>query len=138
MPVPVQPKSAILKPVNTMSVEQAIFQAVREFSADNQQEILDHATRLHAQRVQHKPFKSIKGLWADPPTSPSQPEKSMRTDVKCGRTFLAKTSKELIQCLRSSLPRTPSSGSSPRRTNVLAPEEAFAGHTYFPNVRIAA
>ena len=48
-----------------MSVEQAILEAVRELPADKQQEILEHATRLRSERTPRKPFKSVKGLWAD-------------------------------------------------------------------------
>ena len=48
-----------------MSVEQAILEAVRALPADKQQEILSHATRLREEAVPRKPFKSIKGLWAD-------------------------------------------------------------------------
>jgi hypothetical protein len=48
-----------------MSVEQAILEAVRALPADKQQEILSHATRLREEAAQPKPFKSIKGLWAD-------------------------------------------------------------------------
>lgn len=48
-----------------MSVEQAILEAVRALPADKQQEILNHATRLRDEAAPRKPFKSIKGLWAD-------------------------------------------------------------------------
>lgn len=48
-----------------MSVEQAILEAVRSLPADQQQEILNHATRLRDESAPRKPFKSIKGLWAD-------------------------------------------------------------------------
>jgi hypothetical protein len=48
-----------------MSVEQAILEAVRALPADKQQEILSHATRLREEAAPKKPFKSIKGLWAD-------------------------------------------------------------------------
>ena len=48
-----------------MSVEQAILEAVRNLSADKQQEILSHATRLCYETATKKPFKSIKGLWSD-------------------------------------------------------------------------
>lgn len=50
---------------STMSVEQAILEAVRALPADKQQEILIHATRLREETAPKKPFKSIKGLWAD-------------------------------------------------------------------------
>lgn len=48
-----------------MSVEQAILEAVRGLPAEKQQEILSHATRLREETGPKKPFKSIKGLWAD-------------------------------------------------------------------------
>ena len=48
-----------------MSVEQAILEAVRALPADKQQEVLSHATRLRDESTPKKPFKSIKGLWAD-------------------------------------------------------------------------
>jgi len=48
-----------------MSVEQAIIEAVRALPADKQQEILSHATRLREEAAGKKPFKNIKGLWAD-------------------------------------------------------------------------
>ncbi|MBI1787845.1 MAG: hypothetical protein HYR60_09890 [Acidobacteria bacterium] len=48
-----------------MSVEQAMLEAVRALPADKQQEVLRHATRLRDEAAPKKPFKSIKGLWAD-------------------------------------------------------------------------
>jgi hypothetical protein len=48
-----------------MSVEQAILEAVRSLPPDKQEEILSHATRLRDEAAPKKPFKSIKGLWAD-------------------------------------------------------------------------
>ncbi|MFN0172152.1 MAG: hypothetical protein ACKV22_37600 [Bryobacteraceae bacterium] len=48
-----------------MSVEQAILEAVRALPADKQQEILSHAMRLRDEAAPKKPFKSIRGLWAD-------------------------------------------------------------------------
>jgi hypothetical protein len=33
--------------------------------AGKQQEVLSHATRLREETTPKKPFKSIKGLWAD-------------------------------------------------------------------------
>lgn len=48
-----------------MSVEQAILEAIRELPPDKQHEILKHATRLRDEVSAKKPFKSIKGLWAD-------------------------------------------------------------------------
>lgn len=51
-----------------MSIEQAILEAVRALPVDQQKEILLHVTRLREEReesVPKKPFKSVKGLWAD-------------------------------------------------------------------------
>ncbi|MFN0100545.1 MAG: hypothetical protein ACKV2U_00500 [Bryobacteraceae bacterium] len=48
-----------------MSVEEAILDAVRGLPDDKQREILRHATRLREETTPKKPFKSIKGLWAD-------------------------------------------------------------------------
>ena len=48
-----------------MSLEQAILDAVRALPADKQQEILSHAARLRDQSTKKRPFKSVKGLWAD-------------------------------------------------------------------------
>jgi hypothetical protein len=48
-----------------MSLEQAILDAVRALPADKQQEILSHAARLQEESVKKKPFKSVRGLWAD-------------------------------------------------------------------------
>lgn len=48
-----------------MSVEQAILEAIRELPPEKQREILNHATRLRDEVNAKKPFKSIKGLWAD-------------------------------------------------------------------------
>ncbi len=48
-----------------MSLEQAILEAVRALPADKQQEVLSHATHLGEETAPTKPFKSIKGLWAD-------------------------------------------------------------------------
>lgn len=49
----------------SISVEHAILEAIRDLPAEKQQEILDHAARLHSQQTPAKPLKSIKGLWAD-------------------------------------------------------------------------
>ena len=49
----------------SMSVEHAILEAVRELPAEKQQEILSYATRLRQEAASKKPYKSIKGLWAD-------------------------------------------------------------------------
>ena len=48
-----------------MSLEQAILDAVRALPAEKQQEILSHAARLRDESVKKRPFKSVKGLWAD-------------------------------------------------------------------------
>jgi hypothetical protein len=48
-----------------MSLEQAILDAVRALPAEKQQEILSHAARLRDESVKKKPFKSVRGLWAD-------------------------------------------------------------------------
>jgi len=48
-----------------MSLEQAILEAVRALPADKQREILSHAVSLRDGTVKRRPFKSVKGLWAD-------------------------------------------------------------------------
>jgi len=48
-----------------MSLEQAILDAVRALPAEKQQEILSHAARLRDESVKTRPFKSVRGLWAD-------------------------------------------------------------------------
>jgi hypothetical protein len=48
-----------------MSLEQAILEAVRALPAEKQQEILDHAISLRQQINARRPFRSVKGLWAD-------------------------------------------------------------------------
>src|ERR1700722_16780487 len=48
-----------------MSLEQAILDAVRALLAGKQQEILSHAARLRDESAKKRPFKSVKGLWAD-------------------------------------------------------------------------
>ena len=48
-----------------MSLEQAILQAVRALPSEKQQEILQHAARLRDETIEKKPFKSVRGLWAD-------------------------------------------------------------------------
>lgn len=48
-----------------MSLEQAILEAVRALPAEKQQEVLNHAARLRDEAERKRPFKSIKGLWAD-------------------------------------------------------------------------
>ena len=48
-----------------MSIEQEILEAVRDLPTDKQLEILSHVTRLREETSTKKPFKSIRGLWAD-------------------------------------------------------------------------
>ena len=48
-----------------MSIEQAILEAVRTLPTEKQQEVLRHATRLREEAAPKKPFRSVKGLWAD-------------------------------------------------------------------------
>jgi hypothetical protein len=48
-----------------MSLEQAILEVVRALPSEKQQEILSHATRLREETAEKKPFKSVRGLWAD-------------------------------------------------------------------------
>ena len=63
--IAILPTAAIMEERFAMSVEQAILEAVRALPADKQQEVLSHATRLRDESTPKKPFKSIKGLWAD-------------------------------------------------------------------------
>jgi hypothetical protein len=60
-----QAKRRITKGEFAMSLEQAILEAVRALPVEKQQEILSHATRLRADGTDKKPFRSVKGLWAD-------------------------------------------------------------------------
>ncbi|MBI4909953.1 MAG: hypothetical protein HY820_40415 [Acidobacteria bacterium] len=48
-----------------MSLEQAILEAVRALPADKQQEVLNHAAKLRDEAGRKRPFKSVRGLWAD-------------------------------------------------------------------------
>ena len=48
-----------------MSLEQAILEAVRALPVEKQHEILSHTARLRDEAVKKKPFRSVKGLWAD-------------------------------------------------------------------------
>ena len=49
-----------------MTLERAIFDAVRALPAGKRQEVLDHVKRLHDVATQpRKPRKSGRGLWAD-------------------------------------------------------------------------
>jgi hypothetical protein len=47
------------------ALEQAILDAVRHLSADQRREMLNYAARLRNAAPRKKPFKSVKGLWAD-------------------------------------------------------------------------
>lgn len=49
---------------STMSMEQAILEAVRSLPLDKQQEILVHATRLRNEARPKQPFQSVKGILA--------------------------------------------------------------------------
>jgi hypothetical protein len=48
-----------------MTLEQSIIEAVRSLPPEKQKELLEHANRLRQDVAPRKPFKSIKGLWAD-------------------------------------------------------------------------
>jgi hypothetical protein len=48
-----------------MSLEQAILEAVRALPAEKQREVLNHASRLRDETGPKKPFRSVRGLWAD-------------------------------------------------------------------------
>ncbi|HTU46138.1 MAG TPA: hypothetical protein VMF91_13810 [Bryobacteraceae bacterium] len=48
-----------------MTLEQSIMKAVRSLPPDKQQELLDRARRLGAESHSTKPFKNVRGLWAD-------------------------------------------------------------------------
>jgi hypothetical protein len=48
-----------------MSLEKAILEAVRALPAEKQQEVLNHAARLRDEAGGKRPFKSVRGLWAD-------------------------------------------------------------------------
>jgi hypothetical protein len=48
-----------------LEVRPPILDAVRALPAEKQQEILSHAARLRDELVKKKPFKSVRGLWAD-------------------------------------------------------------------------
>ena len=49
----------------SMSLEQAILEAVRALPVEQQQEVLEHAAKLRDAAGAKSPFKSVKGLWAD-------------------------------------------------------------------------
>jgi hypothetical protein len=48
-----------------MTLEQSIIEAMRSLPPEKQKELLEHAKRLREDTAPRKPFKSIKGLWAD-------------------------------------------------------------------------
>ena len=48
-----------------MTLEQSLIDAVRSLPPEKQQELLAHATQLRKESSPRKPFKSVKGLWAD-------------------------------------------------------------------------
>jgi hypothetical protein len=48
-----------------MTLEQSIIEAVRSLPPEKQKELLEHANRMRVDAAPRKPFKSIKGLWAD-------------------------------------------------------------------------
>ena len=47
------------------TLEQSIIEALRSLPPEKQKELLEHANRLRQDVAPGKPFKSIKGLWAD-------------------------------------------------------------------------
>jgi hypothetical protein len=47
-----------------VSLEEDILEAVRALSADKQREVLGYAASLRDEAVR-RPFRSVKGLWAD-------------------------------------------------------------------------
>ena len=57
-----------------MSLEQAILEAVQTLPPDKQREVYEHAARLRADNTKRPPFKSVRGLWADPGISLSAQE----------------------------------------------------------------
>ena len=66
-----------------MTLEQCILETVRSLPADKQQELLDHAKQLQAERQPRVAFTSVKGLWADLNISLSATEKS-QGEERCG------------------------------------------------------
>jgi hypothetical protein len=48
-----------------MTLEQSILEAIRSLPPEKQKELLEHANRLREDVAPRKPFKSVKGLWAD-------------------------------------------------------------------------
>ena len=48
-----------------MTLEHSILEAMRSLPPDKQQELLDYAEHLKMESRSKKPFKSVRGLWAD-------------------------------------------------------------------------
>jgi hypothetical protein len=48
-----------------ITLEQSLLDAVRSLPPEKQKELLEHANRLRQDAAPRKPFKSIRGLWAD-------------------------------------------------------------------------
>jgi hypothetical protein len=48
-----------------MPIEDSILDAVRALRPAQQLELLTHVTRLMAETSPRRPYKSVKGLWAD-------------------------------------------------------------------------
>ena len=59
------PKRRVIGLRFAVSLEQSILEAVRTLTAEKQQEVLSHTTRLRDEATKKKPFRSVKGLWAD-------------------------------------------------------------------------
>ena len=47
------------------TVEQSLLEALRVLPPDKQRELLERANQLRKEISPKKPFKSVKGLWAD-------------------------------------------------------------------------
>jgi hypothetical protein len=54
-----------MKARRMITLEQSILEAVRSLPPEKQKELLEHANRLREDVAPRKPFKSVKGLWAD-------------------------------------------------------------------------
>ena len=48
-----------------MTLEQSLIEAVRSLPPEKQHELLEHVKHLGEAAAPRKPFKSVKGLWAD-------------------------------------------------------------------------
>jgi hypothetical protein len=55
----------IMRGRRMMSLEQSILEAVRTLPPEKQRELLEHANRLREDDSPRKPFKTVRGLWAD-------------------------------------------------------------------------